>query len=205
MLLPPFQGHLLKTFNKDGIDISDMIFTPNQFMKVDADYTPKNYQDWKPSDWPKYYQNPTYKNLYAVGIAFAPPHQISEPRKTINGTVITPSPPRTGMPSAIMGRIVARNIADQILGNNNPPHTASMAELGAACIASIGAGFAKGSAVSITMNPIVPNFEKYPETGRDINSTFGEVGRAGHWIKRLLHTLFIYKAKAKLFWWIIPE
>jgi sulfide:quinone oxidoreductase len=205
MLLPPFQGHLLKTFNKEGIDISEMIFTPNQFMKVDADYTAKKYQDWKASDWPKFYQNPTYKNLYAVGIAFAPPHQISEPRKTINGTVITPSPPRTGMPSAIMGRIVARNIADQILGNNNPPQTASMAELGAACIASIGAGFTRGSAVSITMNPIVPNFEKYPETGRDISSTFGEVGRAGHWIKRLLHSLFIYKAKAKLFWWAIPE
>ncbi|MDO9182642.1 MAG: FAD-dependent oxidoreductase [Bacteriovorax sp.] len=205
MLLPPFQGHLLKTFNKDGVEISEQIFTPNQFMKVDADYSAKKYQDWKASDWPKYYQNPTYKNLFAVGIAFAPPHQISEPRKTINGTVITPSPPRTGMPSAIMGRIVARNIADQILGNNNPPRSASMAELGAACIASIGAGFTKGSAVSITMNPIVPNFEKYPETGRDIKSTFGEIGRAGHWIKRLLHTLFIYKAKAKLFWWIIPE
>jgi NADH dehydrogenase FAD-containing subunit len=24
-------------------------------------------------------------------------------------------------------------------------------------------------------------------------------------LKRLLHTLFIYKAKAKLLWWIIPE
>ncbi|MDD4974730.1 MAG: FAD/NAD(P)-binding oxidoreductase [Bacteriovorax sp.] len=205
MLLPPFKGHLLKTSNKDGIDISDKIFNTNNFMKVDADYTPKTYQEWKSSDWPKYYQNPTYKNLFAVGIAFAPPHQISQPRKNSNGTVITPSPPRTGMPSAIMGRIVARNIADQILGNNNPPHSASMAELGAACIASIGAGFTKGSAVSITMDPIVPNFEKYPETGRDIKSIFGEVGRAGHWIKRLLHTLFIYKAKAKLLWWIIPE
>lgn len=205
MLLPPFQGHLLKTFDKAGNEISDKIFSATHFMKVDADYTQKTYNDWKPSDWPKFYQNPIYKNLFAVGIAFAPPHQISEPRKTINGTVITPSPPRTGMPSAIMGRIVARNIADQILGNKTPPHSASMAELGAACIASIGAGFTHGSAVSITMHPIVPNYEKYPETGRDIDSTFGEVGRAGHWIKRLLHTLFIYKAKAKLFWWLIPE
>ena len=205
MLLPPFQGNLLKTFDKEGTDISDKLFSSAKFMKVDAEYSPKDYENWKSSDWPKYYQNPIYKNVFAIGIAFAPPHQISKPRKNSNGTVITPSPPRTGMPSAIMGQVVARNIANQILETNEPPHSASMAELGAACIASIGAGFARGSAVSITMNPIVPNFEKYPETGRDINSTFGEIGRAGHWIKRLLHTLFIYKAKAKFFWWIIPE
>lgn len=205
MLLPPFKGHLLKTYDKNGTEISDKIFNPNNFMKVDADYTAKTYQEWKASDWPKLYRNPIYSNLFAVGIAFATPHQISQPRKNVNGTIITPSPPRTGMPSAIMGRIVARNIADQILGNNNPPHTASMAELGAACIASIGAGFTHGSAVSITMSPIVPDFEKYPDTGRDTANTFGEVGRAGHWIKRMLHTLFIYKAKAKPFWWFIPE
>lgn len=205
MLLPPFKGHLLRTFNKTGEEITDKIYNPNQFMKVDADYTPKDYKDWKANDWPKLYQNPIYKNLYAVGIAFATPHQISKPRKNSNGTIITPSPPRTGMPSAIMGQVVARNIADLILGNKNSPHTASMAELGASCIASIGAGFTHGSAVSITMDPIVPNYEKYPETGRDTKNTFGEVGRAGHWIKRMLHTLFIYKAKAKLFWWIIPE
>ncbi|MGZ3806937.1 MAG: NAD(P)/FAD-dependent oxidoreductase, partial [Bacteriovorax sp.] len=205
MLLPPFKGHLLKTYNKEGIDITDKMSNPSQFMKVDADYSAKNYQDWKASDWPKLYQNPIYTNIFAVGIAFAPPHQISVPRKNSNGTLITPAPPRTGMPSAIMGRIVARNIADQILGMNSPPHTASMSELGAACIASIGTGFKTGSAVSITMAPIVPNFEKYPETGRDVKSTFGEVGLAGHWIKRMIHTLFIYKAKAKLFWWLIPE
>lgn len=205
MLLPPFKGHLLKTYDRSGVDISDKIFNPNQFMKVDADYAPKIYQEWKASDWPKTYQNPTYSNLFAIGIAFATPHQISQPRKNINGTIITPSPPRTGMPSAIMGRMVARNIADKILGIDKPPHTASMAELGAACIASIGAGFTRGSAVSITMSPIVPDFEKYPQTGRDTNNTFGEVGRAGHWIKRILHTLFMYKAKAKLCWWLIPE
>jgi sulfide:quinone oxidoreductase len=28
---------------------------------------------------------------------------------------------------------------------------------------------------------------------------------AGHWIKQLLHYAFLYKAKAKPLWWIIPE
>lgn len=54
-------------------------------MKVDADYNAKPYSEWKASDWPKTYQNPTYKNIFAVGIAFAPPHIISKPMKSPNG------------------------------------------------------------------------------------------------------------------------
>ena len=42
-------------------------------------------------------------------------------------------------------------------------------------------------------------------TGRDIAGTSGELGLAGHWIKLLLHYLFIYKAKARPLWWLIPE
>jgi sulfide:quinone oxidoreductase len=80
-----------------------------------------------------------------------------------------------------------------------------MGELGAACVASISTGFKRGAAVSITMSPIVPDFVKYPESGRDTHTTFGEVGRAGHWLKTLLHYMFIYKAKGKPFWWMIPE
>lgn len=205
MLLPPFNGHLLKTFNKAGVNISDKIFSENNFMKVDADYTKKNYNEWKSTDWPKYYKNPIFPNLFAIGIAFAPPHQISKPRQNSNGLVITPSAPRTGMPSALMGKIVARNIADQILENKKTPRNASLAEIGSAFITSIDIGFKVGAAVSITMAPIVPNFEKYPDTGRDSRSTFGEIGRAGYWIKRMFHDLFIYKAKAKMFWWLIPE
>ena len=50
-------------------------------------------EDWRASDWPSTYANPTYGNVFGVGIAFAPPHQISRPRKTAGGTVITPAPP----------------------------------------------------------------------------------------------------------------
>lgn len=32
-----------------------------------------------------------------------------------------------------------------------------------------------------------------------------EIGLAAHWVTRLLHTLFIYKAKAYPLWYLIPE
>jgi sulfide:quinone oxidoreductase len=54
-----------------------------------------------------------------------------------------------------------------------------------------------GSAATITMSPIVPDTDRFPGSGRDPDETVGEVGLAGHWLKRLLHTLFIYKAKAR--------
>ena len=57
-------------------------------MIVDADYTPKPYEEWTVQDWPETYQNPSYPNIFAPGIAFAPPHTISKPRKSKNGTEI---------------------------------------------------------------------------------------------------------------------
>lgn len=73
MLLPPFTGVGLKAFDRAGQDISSDLFMPNQFMKVDADYGAKPYEDWKAADLPSTYQSPKYPNLFAVGIAFAPP------------------------------------------------------------------------------------------------------------------------------------
>jgi sulfide:quinone oxidoreductase len=175
-------------------------------MKVDAVYGKKDPAQWRADDWPETYQSPVSPNVFAVGIAFAPPHAISQPRTTPNGTSISPAPPRTGMPSAIMGRAVAASIVDMIRsGSTEPSHGASMASLGAACVASAGSGLLRGTAASMTMFPIVPDLERYPETGRDVTHTTGEIGLAGHWIKRLLHTAFIYKARANPFWWLIPE
>lgn len=206
MLLPPFKGADWKAYGKDGADITDTVFAPSGFMKVDADYTKKAYEDWSAKDWPRTYQNPTYGNLFAVGIAFAPPHQISQPRATPDGVAVAPSPPRTGMPSGTMGKVVAHTIADMILkGATSPTHSASMAEMAAACVASAGHGLKTGTAAAMTMSPVVPDWETYPETGRNLKETFGEIGLAGHWVKRLLHTLFIYKAKVKPGWTLIPE
>ncbi len=205
MLIPAFSGHGFKGYDKNDADITDKLF--KGFMIVDADYTPKPYEEWTVQDWPETYQNPSYQNIFAPGIAFAPPHSISKPRKSKNGTDIFPSPPRTGMPSGITARLVADNIIDSIkLGKESLHHKGSMGNMGAACIASAGYGITKGSGVSITTFPIVPDYKKYPETGgRDINKTFGDIGLAGHWVKLALHYAFIYKAKMKPFWWLIPE
>jgi sulfide:quinone oxidoreductase len=206
MLLPPFSGVGLKAYDKNNTDITGDLFAPNGFMLVDADYSKKSYENWKPSDWPSTYQHPRYKNLFAVGIAFAPPHPISQPKQSPKGTPIFPTPPRTGMPSGVMARKVAYNIADMINGKSEQPtRKASMAKMGAACIASAGASMFNGTAVSMTMYPIVPDFEKFPDTGRGLSYTSGEIGLAGHWVKHLLHYAFIYKAKANPFWTIVPE
>lgn len=205
MLIPSFSGHGFTAFDRNNQDITEKLF--KGFMIVDADYAPKPYEEWSVRDWPETYQNPNYSNIFAPGIAFAPPHSISKPRKSINGTDIFPSPPRTGMPSGITAKLVADNIIDSIKsGGKKVPHKGSMGNMGAACIASAGYGLTKGSGVSITTFPIVPDYEKYPNSqGRNLSKTLGSMGLAGHWLKLALHYAFIYKAKMKPFWWLIPE
>ena len=205
MLIPAFSGHGFKAYDKNGNDITDKLF--KGFMIVDADYSPKPYEDWTVQDWPETYQNPSYKNIFAPGIAFAPPHAISKPRQSKNGTVISPAPPRTGMPSGITAKLVADNIIDSIKsGGQSLHHKGSLGNMSAACIASAGYGMTQGSGISITTYPIVPDYKKYPKTqGRQLGKTFGEIGLAGHWLKLALHYAFMYKAKMKPFWWLIPE
>lgn len=206
MLIPGFAGAGMKAFDKNNEDITSKVFVANGMMKVDADYTPKPYEEWAAADWPTIYQNPDYDNMYASGIAFAPPHAMSKPMKSKNGTPISPTPPRTGMPSGVIGKIVAENIAYRIkTGRNEHPHKASMARMGAACIVSAGYGIRQGQAAVMTVFPIVPDYDKYPKWGRDIKHTVGEVGLAGHWMKLFMHYMFLYKAKAKPLWWMIPE
>lgn len=206
MLLPPFSGVGMTAVDRAGQDVTAKVFAPSGFMKVDADYAPRPYEQWSARDWPRTYQSPAYPNLFAAGIAFAPPHFISRPRHSPGGTLIAPAPPRTGMPSAMIGKAVARSVTDLVKGNaTSPTHTASMAEMGAACVASAGANPFTGTAASMTVFPIVPDFEKYPDYGRDMDSTFGEIGLAGHWIKILLHHMFLYKARLRPGWSLIPE
>jgi len=206
MLLPPFRGADVQAFDRDGTEITAELFAPSGFLKVDADYDQKPFEEWTAEDWPKTYQCPRYSDVFGVGIAFAPPHAISQPRKSPNGTVISPAPPRTGMPSGVMGRVVARSIADRInKGASAELGTASMAAMGAACIASAGMGMRKGTAAAMTMYPIVPDLKRFPRSGRDVHETSGEIGLGAHWTKLMLHYLFLYKAKARLGWHLIPE
>jgi sulfide:quinone oxidoreductase len=207
MLLPPFGGVGLTAYDRDGNDITGKIFAPSGFMRVDANYEPAPFEQWSAQDWPRTYQNPSYRNIFGIGIAFAPPHAISRPYAAPDGTAIAPSPPRTGMPSGAMGKVVALTIADMILaGAKEPTHSASMGEMAAACIASTGTGLFAGSAAAMSMSPIVPDYARHPDTdGRDPKETTGDIGLAAHWVKRLLHTAFIYKAKAYPLWYLIPE
>jgi len=206
MLIPAFAGVGIKAFAKNGNDITTDLFALSGFMKVDANYQPKDFEDCSVADWPSVYQSPKFDNIFAAGIAFAPPHAISKPMTNKNGLAIFPTPPRTGMPSEVMGKVVALNIAGQILtGRKDLNHNASMGKMGAACIISSGYGLRDGMAATMTVFPIVPDYEKYPQWGRDSSYTMGEPGLAGHWIKLVLHFMFIYKAKANPFWWLIPE
>lgn len=205
MLLPPFTGIPMKAYDRNGEDISQKVFNPAGFMKVDADYTAKPFDQWRAADWPKTYQNPTYGNMFAVGIAFAPPHAISRPHTTPNGTVIAPAPPRTGQPSGTMAAVVAESILDRLENPDAPLREASMGELGAICDASTGANMLSGSAAAMVMYPIIPDETVYPETGRHPKLTMGELGLFGHWVKIMYHYLFIYKAKALPGWNLLPE
>jgi sulfide:quinone oxidoreductase len=206
MLIPGFSGHGFKAYNKNEEDITDTVFAPNGFMKVDANYTKKPFEEWLASDWPLTYQNPKYGNMFAAGIAFAPPHSISKPMFSPAGTGIFPAPPRTGMPSGVTGKVVAENIIDWIkTGKPSLKHKASMATMGAACIVSAGYGMLNGAAATMTVSPIVQDWEKYPEYGRNLKYTMGEAGLAGHWLKWFMHYMFLHKAKGYPFWWLLPE
>lgn len=206
MLIPSFAGAGIKAFDKNGDDISPQLFAANGLMKVDADYSSKPFEEWSVNDWPSTYRNPLFPNIFAPGIAFAPPHSISKPMKSKTGMAIFPTPPRTGMPSGVMGKITALNIVNLInKGEHELKHRASMGRMGAACIISAGFGMTKGAAATMTVFPIVPDFVKYPDYGRSIGYTVGEAGLAGHWMKWFMHYMFLHKAKGYPFWWLLPE
>ncbi len=204
MLIPQFRGIPLRYIGAGGENITDKMNMPSGFMRVDADYTAKPYEEYRASDWPALYRSPHYENIYAAGIAFAPPHPMSKGRKSSDGTMIIATPPRTGMASGIMGRTVAENIRMQIDGKA-PTHHARMSEMPAACIASMGKSLWTGSAASIIMMPVAKDFEKYPKYGRDLSLCDLEVGLGGAWTKRMLHTMFMWKLQAKPGWQLIPE
>lgn len=206
MLVPQFLGQPFKYIGKDGEDITSKIANKAGFILVDSIYG----LDWEslrdnPDAWPGFYQNISYKNIFAGGIAFAPPGSISQPHITPNGTSITAAPPRTGMVSGIIGRIIAKNIID-LVKRGRMTHHERMTEMAAACIASMGDSLWDGSAATIMMYPVVPDGRKYPnEYGRDLFVTHMEMGLAGAWMKRMIHHTFIHKLQARIGWKIIPE
>ncbi len=206
MLIPRFQGQPFDFIGKDGSDVSEKVANKAGFILVDGIYGLSNdILVENPDAWPSVYQNREYRNIFAAGIAFAPPGPISMPHTTPNGTAITPAPPRTGMVSGIIGRVVALNIID-LIKKGRMTHSERMSEMFAACIASMGDSLWDGAAATIIIYPVVPDMRRYPnESGRDMFTTHMEMGTAGAWMKRMLHETFIYKFKGNPGWKIIPE
>lgn len=203
MLIPQFKGIPIKYIDGQGEDITQKMTNPAGFMIVDGTYG-KSWMDLSPEDWPSTYQSPHYPNLFAAGIAFAPPGTVSKPHVTKNGTQITATPPRTGMMAGMIGKVVALNVVDMIRVGH-PTHHESMSDMPGACIASVGKSVWNGGAATILMYPAVPDYREYPETGRNLSVNKMELGLAGAWIKRILHTMFIYKMKGNPGWSLIPE
>ncbi len=206
MLIPQFTGMPMKYIGKDGEDVSGKLVNKAGFVLVDAIYgLPYDKLAQNPDAWPSVYQNPNYPNIFAAGIAFAPPGPISIPHTTPNGTNITAAPPRTGMVSGIIGRVVAKNIID-LVKRGRMTHKERMTEMFAACIASMGSSVWDGSAAVIIIYPVVPDYRTYPnEEGRDLFVTHMEMGLSGAWMKRMIHHTFIHKLQARIGWSIIPE
>lgn len=206
MLIPQFKGQPIKFIAKDGSDITSKMTNPAGFILVDATYgLPYEQLIKMPEAWPAKYQNPTYPNLFAAGIAFAPPGPISRPYTNKNNFTIAPAPPRTGMISGMIGRVVAMNVIEAI-EKGSTSHQERMTEMVAACIASMGDSLWDGSAVTIVMHPVVPNPKLYQnEYGRNLFVSHLEMGLAGAWMKFMLHHTFIWKFKGLPGWTLIPE
>ncbi len=206
MLIPQFTGGDMRYVGTDGEDVSERVVNAAGLVKVDATYgLPFDRLRTNPTAWPELYQNPYYENIFAAGIAFAPPGPISVPLTTPNGTVISAAPPRTGMVSGITGRIVAKNLID-LITQGRMTHGERMTEMAAACIASMGDSLWDGSAATIMIYPVVPDFRRYPnEGGRDTFVTHMEMGLGGAWMKRMIQTTFMHKLRGRIGWKMIPE
>lgn len=206
MLIPKFSGQPFKFVGKAGEDVSEKIANKAGFILVDGIYgLDYDTLEENPDAWPSVYQNRSYRNIFAAGIAFAPPGPISRPQKNPNGTMIAPAPPRTGMVSGIIGRIVALNIID-LINKGRMTHSERMSEMFAACIASMGDSLWDGSAATVVVYPVVPDMRRYPnESGRDMFVTHLEMGTAGAWMKRTIHETFMHKFRARPGWKVIPE
>jgi sulfide:quinone oxidoreductase len=206
MLIPKTMGRDIKWLDRDGKDIAGVMVNPVRLLKVDAAYgLPYEQLAANPEAWPSVYQHPVYKDIFGAGIAFAPPGPISRPHINANGTNITAAAPRTGMMSGIIGRVVARNIID-LIHRGRMTHGERMSEMLAVCIASMGGSLWDGSATALVLYPVVPNHTKYPnELGRDMFVTHLEAGLGVAWMKRMIHTTFMHKLRARVGWKIIPE
>jgi sulfide:quinone oxidoreductase len=206
MLLPRFLGQPPAFADRDGAGVSGDILAPNGPIKVDATYGPPcDELTQRPDARPRVCQNPAHPEIFAAGIAFAPPGPVSVPHATSNGTAIAAAPPRTGMVSGSIGRVVALNSID-LVREGTMTHGERTTEMYAACIAAMGDSLWDGSAVVIMIYLVVPDRQRYSnDQGRDLFVTHREVGLAGAWLKRMIQTTFMHKLRGRIGRRFIPE
>lgn len=206
MLIPRFTGSPMRFEDDDGNDVSDKVVNDKGFVIVDGYYgLPYDVLSATPEAWPATYRNPNYGGIFAAGISFATPGPITRPAVTPGGRPIAPAAPRTGMVSGAIGRLVATNIAG-LVNEGRMTHQERMTEMFSACIASMSDSLVNGAACAITVYPTVPDPVRYKSGGgREAFTTHMGVGLSGAWLKRMLHTMMLYKARALPGWRFIPE
>ncbi|MCI0478454.1 MAG: FAD-dependent oxidoreductase, partial [Anaerolineales bacterium] len=78
MLIPRFRGMPFRFIGREGQDVASKLVNPMGFILVDGIYgLPYEKLSVRPDAWPAVYQNQNYRNIFAGGIAFAPPGPIS--------------------------------------------------------------------------------------------------------------------------------
>ena len=114
------------------------------------------------------FQNPTYKNIFGVGVVTAIP--------PVDKTPIPTGVPKTGMMIEQMALAVAHNIVNDI--KNNPERYSP--RLSAVCVADFGedAGF-------FFADPVIPPRER----------VISKKGRWAHWFKSAFEKYFLWKVK----------
>ncbi len=114
------------------------------------------------------FQNPTYKNIYGVGVVTAIP--------PVEKTPIPTGAPKTGMMIEQMALAVAHNIVNDI--RNNPDRYAP--RLSAICIADFGE-----DAAFFYADPVIPPRER----------VISKHGKWAHWFKSAFEKYFLWKVR----------
>ena len=205
MLLPPFAGVGLTAIDKAGLDITSTVFQPSGFMKVDADYTRKALRDVERA-----------RLAEDLPVAGVPQPVRSGDRVCTAASHLAPAPDaerradRAG--TAAHGDAVGHD--RQGRGAFDCRHDAWRRRTDAA---RVDGGHGRRVRRVGRVEPVHGHgrvddgvshrarLRQYPQYGRDLGATFGEIGLAGHWIKILLHHLFIYKARMRPGWQLIAE
>ena len=207
MLLPPFGGvPTSRRTTRPARTSPPRMFAPSGFMKVDADYTAKPYEEWRAADWPSTYSDPglrqRVRRRHRLRPAAPDLPATQEPER--HGDRPVPAAHRDAVGRHGQDRCADHRRPDQARCRRRRPTARRWPRWGRPAWpppARAPARHGRGD----DHVPGRPRLPDLPRAGGTVKDTYGEIGLAGHWVKPLLHYLFIYKAKARPGWFLIPE